>query len=49
MTEYDGSKAEKPGFRVQKGTTHGPYTWGNGPKPESIFKRIAKAVVKRKK
>lgn len=28
-------KNTHPGFRVDPAATHGPHTWGNGPKPRS--------------
>lgn len=37
---YDASKSERPGFRVQPGATNGPHAWGNGPKPYGVLKRL---------
>lgn len=45
---YDASKATQPGYRVQPGATNGPYSWGNGPKPEGFLKRLFKGKKKGK-
>ena len=41
---YDASKEIRPGYRVQPGATNGPYSWGNGPRPEGAFKRLLKKL-----
>lgn len=33
-------KDSKPGYRVQRDATNGPYTWGKGPQPYGFIGRI---------
>lgn len=41
-TKREGHQVAKPKPKPQP--TNGPYSWGNGPKPHGIVKRIIKKI-----